>query len=206
MNGYSATSRPDGGSFDWGFVGAYDDPRLNFDDTGLGGLLENVSLNGPENDDACASSGCTYRVYVHGFRDGRAATGAPACVVDGGVGCLDGEACGCPQGSACVATSAPEGQAPSGAGKCMPVVAPVLRVFLRGSASAALTVPLTLGAPCQLVHAADVLWPARGSDAGVVVTAGVQPLARYGVRSAGGLQCAPDGPSLGVPWFSSQPR
>ena len=65
--------------------------------------------------------------------------------------------------------------------------------------------PLSLGAPCHMVHAADVTWPMRGSDAGVLVTA-AQATTRYGVRSGGGLQCAPDGPQAGVPWYSLQPR
>lgn len=206
MNGYSATSRPDGGSFDWGFMGTFDDPRLNFDDTGSGVLLENVSLNGPEGDDACATGACTYRVYVHGFRDGRSTTGAASCFVDGGTSCLDGEACGCATGLACVANVAPVGSAASGAGKCLPTVSPTVRVFLRGSATPAISVPLTLGAPCQMLHAADIAWPARGTDAGVVVTAGTQPITRYGIRAGGGLQCAPDGPQAGVPWYSAQPR
>lgn len=196
MNGYSATSRADGGSFDWGFAGTFDDPRLNFDDTGGGALLENVSLNGPE--------GGTFGVYVHGFRDARTDAGMVSCVVDGGAGCLDGESCSCANGTVCVANSAPIGASALGAGRCLAPVAPVVRVFLRGSATPALSVPLVLGAPCQMVHAADVVWPAAGSDAGVQVTA-ASGVTRYGVRS-GGLQCAPDGPQAGVPWYSLQPR
>ena len=166
LNGYAATSRPDGGDFDWGFAGPFDDPRLNFDDTGSGSLLENISLNGPENDEACALAPCTYGVFVHGFRDGRPPGSAATCTVDGGTGCLDGEACGCAPGTACVALNAPAGMLVLGAGRCLPAVSPVVRVFLRGSAAPALIVPLTLGAPCQMLHAADITWPARGSDAG----------------------------------------
>ena len=80
----------------------------------------------------------------------------------------------------------------------------MVRVFLRGSATAAVSVPLVLGAPCQMIHAADVVWPMRGSDAGIQVTA-ASGVTRYGVRS-GGLQCAPDGVQSGVPWYSAQPR
>ena len=205
LNGYAATSRPDGGGFDWGFAGPFDDPRLNFDDTGSGALLENISLNGPENDPSCAMGPCTYAVYVHGFRDARTDAGVVSCAVDGGAGCLDGEACACANGTVCVALNAPAGSAPSGPGKCLSPVAPVVRVFLKGSATAALSVPLVLGAPCQTVHAVDVTWPMRGSDAGVQVTAR-QDVTRYGVRSSGNLQCAPDGPQAGVPWYSAQPR
>ena len=204
VNGYAATSRPDGGDFDWGFAGTFDDPRLNFDDTGSGALVENISLNGPEGDDACASAPCTYGVFVHGFRDARTDAGVVTCAVDGGAGCLDGESCGCANGTVCVASSAPAGVSPVGAGKCLSPVAPVVRVFLRGSATPALSVPLTLGAPCQMIHAADVIWPMRGSDAGVQVVARSM-ISRYGIR-AGGLQCAPDGPQSGVPWYSAQPR
>ena len=204
LNGYASTSRPDGGDFDWGLAGTFDDPRLNFDDTGSGALVENISLNGPEADAACASGPCTYGVFVHGFRDARNDAGVVSCAVDGGPGCLDGESCGCANGTVCVALSAPAGVAPLGAGRCILPVAPVVRVFLRGSATPALSVPLTLGAPCQLIHAADVIWPMRGSDAGVQVIAS-QAVTRYGVR-AGGLQCAPDGPQSGVPWYSAQPR
>ncbi|MDP2275494.1 MAG: choice-of-anchor D domain-containing protein [Archangium sp.] len=204
LNGYSATSRPDGGAFDWGFAGVFDDPRLNFDDTGGGSLLENISLNGPEGDEACASGPCTYGVFVHGFRDARTDAGVVSCVVDGGAGCLDGESCGCANGTVCVALNAPLGAAALGAGRCLAPVAPVVRVFLRGSATAAVSVPLMLGAPCQMIHAADVVWPMRGSDAGVQVTA-ASGVTRYGVRG-GGLQCAPDGLQSGVPWYSAQPR
>ncbi len=204
LNGYAATSRPTGGGFDWGFPGPFDDPRLNFDDTGSGALVENISLNGPENDPACATAPCTYGVFVHGFRDARTDAGAVSCAVDGGAGCLDGESCDCLNGTVCVALNAPVGSAPSGAGRCLSPIAPVVRVFLKGSATAALSVPLVLGAPCQTLHAADVTWPMRGSDAGVQVTAR-QAVTRYGVRS-GGLQCAPDGPQGGVPWYSAQPR
>ena len=205
MNGYAATSRPDGGTFDWGFPGPFDDPRLNFDDTGSGALLENISLNGPENDPACATAPCTYGVFVHGFRDARTDAGIVSCLVDGGPGCLDGEACDCANGTVCVASSAPAGSSPSGAGRCLSPVAPVVRVFLKGSATASLSVPLVLGAPCQTLHAVDVTWPARGSDAGVQVISR-QAVTRYGVRSGGNLQCAPDGPQAGVPWYSQQPR
>ncbi len=209
INGYATTTRPDGGTFDWGQAGRADDPQLNFDDTGAGQLIENISLNGPEHDPACATAPCTYRVLVHGFRDSRPPGSPVACAVDGGPGCQDGDACGCGVGFGCVANLAPANAAPSGAGRCLPTVSPVVRVFVKGSATPAAVLPVSgatpLGAPCQLLHVADVEWPARGSDAGVVVTpqAGV---ARFGVRSSGSLQCAPDGPQGGVPWYRQQPR
>ena len=204
MNGYSATSRADGGSFDWGSSGVFDDPRLNFDDTGGGALLENVSLNGPEGDSACATGPCTYGVFVHGFRDSRNDAGMVACFVDGGAGCLDGESCGCANGMVCVANNAPAGAPVIGAGRCVNPITPVVRIFLKGSATPSLSVPLVLGAPCEMVHAADVVWPQRGSDAGFTLTAG-SGVTRYGIRGGGG-QCAPDGPQAGVPWYSLQPR
>lgn len=209
INGYATTARPDGGTFDWGQPGRADDPQLNFDDTGSGQLIENISLNFPENDPGCAASACTYRVLVHGFRDSRPVGSPVACEVDGGAGCQDGDACDCGAGNACVALSAPLNAAPAGAGRCLPTVNPVVRVFVKGSATPAAIIPMSgampLGAPCQLLHVADVAWPARGSDAGVVVTpqAGV---ARFGVRGLTSLQCAPDGPQAGVPWYRQQPR
>ena len=205
MNGYAATSRSDGGTFDWGFTGALDDPQLNFDDTGTGPLLENISLNGPEDADDCATSACTYAVYVHAFRDSRSAASATPCFIDGGVGCLDGETCDCPSGLACVANAAPANVAPSGAGRCLANVPASVRVFLRGSATPAITVPIVVGAPCEMIHAADITWPARGSDGAItVVSAG--GIERYGVRGNNSLQCAPDGPQAGVPWYRAQPR
>lgn len=206
LNGYAATTRADGGVFDWGMTGfAGDDPRLNFDDTGAGPLVENISLNLPENDPACASAGCLYSISVHGFRDGRDAGAAVPCTVDGGAGCLDGEACDCPGGAVCVANAAMAGAAATGGGRCLPTVPATLRVYLRGSSVAALSTPVVLGAPCQMVQAATVLWPALGSDAGVVVNAATG-VKRFGVRGNGSLQCAPDGPQAGVPWYREHPR
>jgi hypothetical protein len=85
----------------------------------------------------------------------------------------------------------------------------VVRIFVRGSAAPAAVIPmsgaLSLGAPCQLLHVADIEWPSRGSDGGVVVTPQTG-VARFGVRAASSLQCAPDGPQAGVPWYRQQPR
>jgi hypothetical protein len=234
INGYarSSLSSVAGNDFDWGFPGLPDDPTLNFDDEGRGELLENVSLNFPENDERCALADCTYGVFVHYFKDARDYTGVSpvGCFVDGGVGCHDGEACGCTAGSTCVADSAPVGDAGFGSGKCYLAPKPVVRLFFHGSATPATVVPLdtlvpadelVVGAPCLTLHVADVSWPRRGTalpDGGplppVVTVPGadggrvVAPsLARFGRREVGGsLACTPDVTGTGVPWYSRQPR
>ncbi len=172
VNGTSALSPPDGG-FDWG-------ARLQFDDTGDGPLVENVSLEAF----TCDAGPCTYGVFVHAFRDRRVHSAAPTCVLDGV--CLDGASCACLNGTTCVADVAPADAGARGAGRCLPATDATVRLFLNGSATAALSVPLTLGAPCQLLHAADVTW----ADGGVLVTPRSHT-SRYGVRSANTLQCAP---------------
>lgn len=234
LNGYAQTvlrAAPGAGyNFDWGQAGAADDPVLNVDDTGDGELLENVSLNFPEHDPACATASCTYRVLVHAFNDARA-PGTPAPCTVGGA-CADGDPCGCPAGQRCVADSAPIGDAGVGAGKCYQAPQPVVRLFFRGQPTAAAVIPLdslvppdevVLGAPCHLWHVADVAWPAQtaigslpdgGTPAPVVTAIGadgtgriVTPrLARFGWRQAGGsLQCSPDVTLGGVAWYSRQP-
>lgn len=233
VNGYSAkTALPQvaGANFDWGQPGAADDPRLNLDNTGnTADLLENISLNAPENDARCATAACTYKVMVHYFRDDRVLAGA-ACVVDGGVGCGDGQACGCGAGSRCVARVLPVGDAGVGAGECRPAPKPVVRLFFRGSATPATVIPLdtlvppddlAVGAPCQMLYVADVDWPAknapaladgglpppvvrvRGADATGRVTA--PAVARYGYRRPADQSCTNDDATGPVGWYSRQP-
>lgn len=236
INGYALTKQRPVGSgfdFDWGSAGTSDDPKLNIDDIGSGSLLENVSLNYPEHDPKCATTSCRYKVLVHYFKDGRTAVAPAACVIDGGVDCLDGQACGCAAPGQCVADSAPRADAGAGVGKCYAPPRPVVRIFLKGSATPALTVPvdllvppdeLSIGAPCQMLYVADIDWPSKtligsladggtplatvsahgGDDAGRVVT---PTLARFGWRQAGGsLQCSPDTTKgAAVDWYTQQP-
>ncbi|MBL9037890.1 MAG: choice-of-anchor D domain-containing protein [Archangium sp.] len=235
INGYAATVQrsmsASGFDFDWGNAGSSDDPKLNLDDTGNGPLIENVSLNFPENDAACATASCTYKVMVHYFRDQRSTTAA-ACVVDGGVGCLDGESCSCVATERCVADSAPASDAGTGAGKCHVAPKPVVRIYVRGSPTPAAIVPLdtlvpadalVLGAPCQTLYVADVAWPARtaigtladgGSPPPVITVKGADGtgritsplLGRFGIRQTGGsLTCSPDTSVNGVQWYSRRP-
>ena len=232
VNGYSVIKKMNtpGFDFDWGNVGTSDDPKLNIDDTGAGALLENVSLNYPENDPQCATATCTYKVLVHYFKDARAPMAPAACTI--GATCGDGLACSCATPQRCVADSAPKGDAGVGIGKCYAPPRPVVRIFLKGSAIAAQTIPLdtlmpaddlAIGAPCQMLYVADVEWPAktllgslpdggtppanvvaRGADAGRIVA---PQLARYGWRQTGGsLQCSPDTTKgAAVDWYSRQP-
>ncbi len=234
VNGYSVIKKANTPSFDfdWGNVGTPDDPRLNIDDTGSGTLLENVSLNYPENDPKCATTNCTYKVLVHYFKDARVQVAPLACIIDGGTDCADGLGCSCTSGQRCVADSAPRGDAGVGVGKCFAPPKPVVRIFLKGSAIAAATIPLerltppdelAIGAPCQMLYVADIEWPAktllgslpdggtplanvfpRGADAGRIVS---PQLARFGWRQTGGsLQCSPDTTKgAAVDWYSRQP-
>jgi len=236
INGYAVTTKKSlpasGFDFDWGLAGSSDDPVLNVDDTGSGALLENVSLNFPENDPPCATASCRYKVLVHYFKDGR--TSSPTgCFVDGGAGCLDGEACNCGTTSRCVADSAPAGDAGLGAGKCYVPPKPVVRLFFRGSPTPAAVIPLdtltppdelALGAPCLMLYVADVEWPAKsaigslpdggtpppivdvkGADGAGRITAPV--ISRFGYRQTGGsLQCSPNVTLSGVQWYAEEPR
>lgn len=235
LNGYARRVRDmnvgAGFDFDWGQPGASDDPVLNLDERGTGALIENASLNFPENDPRCATSSCTYRVMVHYFNDARMHPTTPACVVDGGAGCRDGEACSCATGTRCIAESAPAGSEPLGAGKCYVAPKPVVRLFFFGSPTPAAVVPLdtlappddfVIGAPCTLWHVADVAWPAQtligslpdgGTPAPVVTVIGANgpgrlaapSVARFGLRQAGGsLQCAPDSTQGAIDWYSRQ--
>ncbi len=236
LNGYAVTTQramPGAGfDFDWGLPGAADDPRLNVDDTGAGELLENVSLNAPENDPACATSSCRYKLLVHAFNDARPLS-ASSCVVDGGAGCRDGEPCSCGSTARCVSDVAPIADAGLGVGKCIEPPQPVVRLFFRGSASPAAVIPLdtlsppdrlVIGAPCHLLYVADIEWPARsalgtlpdgGTPPPAVIVKGADPsgrvtaplVTRFGWRQAGGsLQCSPDVTISGVPWYAEQPR
>ncbi|MBX7102012.1 MAG: choice-of-anchor D domain-containing protein [Myxococcaceae bacterium] len=238
INGYARSIQlkfPGGGyDFDWGLPGTSDDPRLNIDDEGNKGQIENVSLNKPENDPLCGGdAGCTYRVMVHYFKDTRLPMTPPACVVDGGAACVDGAQCDCAQaGARCVTDSAPAGDAGVGAGKCYAAPKPVVRIFLKGSAIPAKVIPLdtlspaddlALGAPCQMLHVADVVWPPKkdigslpdgGTPLAKVTAVGADgtgritapSLTRFGVRQAGGsLQCAPDVSVGSFGWYTRQP-
>ncbi len=235
LNGFARRTRDNnlgaGYDFDWGQPGASDDPTLNLDDVGTGQLIENASLNYPEHDPRCATSACTYRVMVHYFRDARAPAAPPSCVVDGGVGCLDGESCGCASDSRCVAASAPAGSTATGSGKCYEAPKPVVRLFFKGSPTPATIIPLDalmpadavpLGAPCKLWHVADVAWPALtaigslpdgGTPPPVVTVIGADgtgrvttpSFARFGSRPSGGLQCTTDSTQNAIDWYSRQP-
>ncbi len=234
INGYAVSKVAPGSGFDfdWGQPGSADDPTLNVDDTGNGPLLENVSLNSPENDPLCATASCTYKVLVHAFDDARVSTPA-GCVVDGGTGCRDGERCTCATDQRCVADSAPAGDAGVGAGKCYVATRPVMRLFFKANPTPAAVIPLdtlnppddlVIGAPCQLLYVADVAWPAKsaigslpdgGTPPPVVTVKGadgtgrvVNPVVgRFGYRQAGGsLQCSPDVTLGGVDWYAQEPR
>ncbi len=172
-------------SYDWGAPGSAGDPWMLFDSTGEAPLVEDISIEHPD----CGSGACTFSLYVHEFRDLRAMSGsAQVCTLS--PACSDGEACSCPSGRACVADVAPIDAGVSTSGRCLPSSSATVRIFLRGETTATASVPVVLGAPCQLVHAADVTWPAPGSDAGVVVTP-ASGSTRYGQRENGALQCAP---------------
>jgi hypothetical protein len=238
INGYAVSlqqANPGAGyTFDWGGAGSSDDPKLNLDDKGTtADLLENVSLNYPENDPLCATASCTYKVLVHEFNDARLASSPPACVVDGGVGCRDGDPCDCVSGNRCVANSAPKADAgtATGAGKCYAPPKPVVRIFFHGSPTPAAAIPLdtltpkdelVMPAPCKMLYVADVVWPAKSAigslpDGGTpppqVVVKGadstgrvVSPvLGRFGIRQSGGsLQCTSDVTIGGLQWYSQQ--
>ena len=227
LNGYSAAVGKNipGFNFDWGQPGSADDPRLNVDDTGLGQRVENISLNGPEHDAACAAGPCRYKVLVHHFKDARDPAGAAACSVD--TTCSDGAPCQCGAGERCVANEAQPSTSPSGAGRCFTAPTPVVRIYLRGRPAPAAELPLppdawTLGAPCQVMHVADVVWPRAGApDGGTALDGGSEPvvlpvgplspggLSRFGARTSGDLACSPDltlvAPTGSVSWYGPTP-
>ncbi len=230
LNGYAASlARSDPGrfDFDWGDAGTDDNPALDVDDKGMGGLVESVSLNYPERDERCATQPCRYRVYAHYFKDLRPIPTA-ACFVDGGAACGDGDGCNCTPSSRCVASNADAGVGP---GLCFDQPKPQLRFFFFGSATPNAVVPLeglmppnrvTLGAPCALMYLADVVWPnraligslpdggspppqvvAQGTDGGVRIE---QPIVRaYGRRALGqDLQCVSNDDRSGTAWYAPQ--
>jgi hypothetical protein len=227
LNGYSAAVGKNipGFNFDWGQPGSADDPRLNVDDTGLGQLVENISLNGPEHDPACASGPCRYKVLVHYFKDARDPAAATACSVDSS--CSDGASCQCGAAERCVANEAQSASFPSGAGRCFTAPTPVVRIYVRGRPTPAAEIPLApdawaLGAPCQALHVADVVWPRAGApDGGTALDGGSEPvvlavgplspggLSRYGTRTSGDLACTPDltlvAPTGSVSWYGPTP-
>lgn len=241
LNGYASRRRAAivGANFNWGDPGSFDDPRLNLDNTGMsvsgavGEYVENISLNNPENDVRCAAVNCRYQVLVHYFRaPDDPASNPPACIVDGGTGCRDGEACSCAMAAdRCVAIAAPVGDAGIGAGRCYEAPRPVARVFFKGSRTAAQVIPLeglmppdvvALGAPCQVLKLADIEWPAKplhgslpdgGTPPPQVIVAGqgaqgriTNPVtSRYGVRENGSRTCSPDLSISGNAWYGQNP-
>lgn len=220
--------------FSWGENGLFSDPHLNFDDKGGGQLIENISLNHPENDPACANAACAYKVVVHYFSDSRVVTNPPACTIDQ-TSCRDGDACTCTGADArCVADTAPKGAFPPvAAGKCYDAPEPVVRIFFKANPVPAAVIPLSslmppdelkLGAPCQAIYLADVVWPSKAdltADAGTppeptVVVKGadgegriVAPLvSRFGIRGSD-RKCAPNiavGSSSQDNWYAEEPR
>lgn len=242
LNGYARARRAGvtGADFNWGEPSSLDDPRLNLDNTGMsasgamGDFIENISLNNPENDARCANAACRYRVFVHYFKapDDPLAN-PPACIVDGGTGCLDGQRCSCAMADdRCVAIAAPVGDAGLGSGRCYEAPKPVVRLFFKGSRTAAQVIPLeglsppdsvSLGAPCQMFAIADVLWPSK-RDLGSLPDGGTPPpivtipgqagaptrltapvVGRFGVRENGSRTCAPDLTINGTAWYGQNP-
>jgi hypothetical protein len=231
LNGFSQRTRDAnaaaGYNFDWGLAGGADDPILNVDDRGNGALVENASLNFPENDAACATAWCTYRVMVHHFADERGAMGSASCAVDGGIRCRDGEQCSCAPSLGCIADTAPAGMIAAGPGKCFQSPQVTVKLFLKGSSVPERIIPvsnsLSLGAPCLMWHVADVSWPPKtlvgsladgGTPSPIITVVGddgmgrvpTPTVARFGVRPVGGaLKCSPDSMPSGVDWYSRQP-
>lgn len=230
LNGYAASiARADPGrfDFDWGDAGTDDNPVLDVDEKGMGGLVESVSLNYPERDTLCATQPCRYRVYAHYFKDLRPIPTA-SCFVDGGAACVDGDVCSCAGTHRCVAANADAGTGP---GTCFDQPSPQLRFFFFGSATASAVVPLeglmppnrvTLGAPCAMLYLADIVWPARptigslpdggspppqvlaqGTDGGMRIE---RPIVRaYGRRALGqDLQCVSNDDRGGTAWYAPQ--
>lgn len=219
INGFANTVRGANAGFDfnWGEAGTDDDPRLNLDDRGDGQLIENISINDPENDATC-DAGCTYPVLVHYFEDSRMPMTPAACVVDGTPGCTDGEACTCPAQQRCVADVPTDGGTPQGSGKCYAAPKPVVKLYFYGSPTPAREIPLPpaemlLGAPCNVWHVADIDWPGRdlqGSlpDGGTpppVVRVISDSVAKFGRRAPGGsLACSPNITQGTVDWYGRQ--
>ncbi|HEY3452577.1 MAG TPA: choice-of-anchor D domain-containing protein [Myxococcales bacterium] len=198
------TSGKTGGVFDWGEAGAaYDNPRLDIDDQGDKSLIENVNLNRPENDPACATAECTYDVYVHYFKDWRSGSPtAPACP---GKPCKEGDECGCGAtaagaGSLCVSA------------RCVAPVSAKVKVFVRPTPDhpePAMVVPVDpeivqLAGPCFVWHVARVTWPSKAAlqadpNAMVSVSSPGNPGARqfvyFGKLDPKSFACAPNTPA-----------
>jgi hypothetical protein len=114
-----------------------------------------------------------------------------------------------------------------GRGRCLRAPQLQVRVYFRGNVEPAASVPvdgqsLLLGAPCQMVHVANVVWPPRllpdgsppgpGDDLGAPTVEAVeapQPVQAYGERGNGGLACAPNGQRTPagqpIPWYDPAP-
>jgi hypothetical protein len=215
INGFMA--KKTAGVFDWGEPAkGYDDPRLDFDDQGDKGLIENVNLNRPENDPACKSTPCVYDVYVHYFKDWRTDSGsAPKCPdISPQTPCKEGEPCGCSgtfSGPDSVCVSA----------RCVKPVWPLVKIFIRPTPSKpdpVLTIPLFKGTPppppgngeklpiagpCMLWHVARITWPsadeiAKDNNAAVSVTevgnVNRRTFLYYGSLATNSFACAPNTP------------
>lgn len=220
INGFANTVRMAnaGFDFDWGGPGSSDDPRLNVDDRGDGQLLENISMNDPENDPRC-DAGCTYPVLVHYFEDNRMPMSPAACVVDGTPGCGDGDTCTCPAQQRCVADTPNDGGVPFGSGKCFAAPRPQLKLYFYGAATPAAVIPLPptevlIGAPCAMWHVADIDWPGRDLE-GSLPDGGTPPpvvreignltplVSAFGRRAPGGsLACSPNITQGAVNWYA----
>jgi len=207
LNGYSNLRLPvwgAGTNFEWGGTGSCDNPRLNLDDTGAGGLVEDISLMNPERDSSCDGGRCAYKVFVHYFNDARPMS--PVSCTANGTTCNEGEPCTCAAGSTCVVGPPGDGGT-LGTGECRVAPKPVVKVYLKGSSTPAATIPLPpsevmLGTPCVMLYAADVSWPSQ-QETGSLPDGGTPPativdrtdagFAHFGRRQVGDLrQCRPD--------------
>lgn len=225
VNGRAAQAAASFGAtagFHWGETGTGDDPRFGGDDTGSGALIETIALDRPEHDAACADAPCRYGVFVQLFEDRRVLQPATACNVTGLQGCVDGARCGCPEADQrCVATLVSSSGPRTGAGVCRAAPVPRVSIFARGEASALAVIPLEaevqrVGAPCELVHVADVVWPARTAPAHQAPTVEVKgslngtertlPSRFFGRRGqGGGLTCQPNSGVGTQAWYAQDP-
>ena len=225
VNGRAVQAAPSFGAtagFHWGEPGVFDDPRFGGDDTGSGALLETIALDHPENDPRCESASCRYGVYVHFFEDRRSLSQAPACQVTGMGDCVDGARCDCPaQSQRCVVQLASVGGPRTGAGWCRAGPRPTVSIFVRGAPQPLAVIPLEdervrAGAPCELLHVADLEWPARTAPAGTAprvelrgsTVAGERrlPSRFYGRRgTGGGLTCQPNAGVGPQAWYVQDP-
>jgi hypothetical protein len=237
LNGKSVFEQTQNASYNfaWGNGSLADTPSLDVDDTGSGSLVENISLDHPEDDPLCAATTCSYKVMVHYFQDHRVEGSPPQCTVGGA--CFDGDQCNCSDPTlACVANTADAGAPATGAGLCFVAPEPVVRIFVRSNPVPTAVIPLSglvppnvidIGSPCEMWYAADVVWPSKptvldagnGGDGGLPVQVVVQgadagwivvpAFSRFGERSPGSLACAPDiidGSSITPNWYGPEPR